>query len=236
MPLLRSWEWWRGSCLMQCEAFLFLLTETSIRNSPKQGRENISLGWLLWRVSKWDSVRFPWHRSKEVNDSCNFKWVFVGDTVNCPTRGFVCIYLVLRAGIPEPLTRGFLLGLGFGPSKSFALGSSKFQPLWICKLLNVLRYGYNNGFGFLIIFGDSKSLWTTGLTTTEVNVSSCSEFTSPSPLMCCSHLMCTPFLCLHCIHTQIHISGIFLSFEILEPVAPDDLKPTLRKMSGVCTG
>lgn len=46
MPLLRSWEWWKGSCLMQ------LFTETLSRNSPKQGKKNSSLSWLHWRVSK----------------------------------------------------------------------------------------------------------------------------------------------------------------------------------------
>lgn len=81
-----------------------------------------------------------------MDDSSDFKNAilgqFFGGRQSCelPDQR-VCVLLVCvnRAGIPELLTRAFFLGLGFGPSKCFALERSKFQHLWICRLLNIFQ-------------------------------------------------------------------------------------------------
>lgn len=47
--------------------------------------------------------------------------------MNCPTRGFVCIWLVLRAGIPEPLTRAFFWDLALGHLNLLHLEEASFN-------------------------------------------------------------------------------------------------------------
>lgn len=228
MPLLRSWEWWKGSCLMWHEAFLFLFTEVLSRIPQSKVRKIAHSADYFAECQSETSVRFPWHRIKEVDDSCNFKSAILSeflvgdDTMNCWTRGFVCFWFVLRAGIPELLTRAFFWDLALGhlnvlhlKEASFnllGLQASKHFPIerwqWICFLNYLCRRQKTMGYKFQNHWHECVFPAVSLLAYLYLSV------------ICPSHLTCTPYFpFLSGMYTQICVSGLFLSFEILVAVA-----------------
>lgn len=71
---------------------------------------------------------FPGIKSRRWTIGAILSEFLVGDDpVNCLTRGFVCFWFVLRAGIPELLTRAFFWGLALGHLNVLHLKEASFN-------------------------------------------------------------------------------------------------------------
>ena len=182
---------------------------------------------------------FPGIESRRRTIAAILREFFVGeDNVNFPTRGFVCFWFVLRTGIPELLTRAFFWDLALGHlnvctwkkqvSTSLDLQTSKHFPIairqWICFFNYLCRQQKSTDYKF-------KNHWHKCV----FPVVSSLQYLHLSVIYP-SHLTCTPYFpFLSGKHTEMCVSGLFLSFEILVAGAPAYLKPKPRKM-GVYTG
>lgn len=71
---------------------------------------------------------FPGVESRRWTIAAILSEFLVGDdTANCPTRRFVCFWFVLRAGIPELLTRAFFWDLALGHLNVLHLKEASFN-------------------------------------------------------------------------------------------------------------